>query len=299
MDNKKENVIGNVATVAIEGYDYSVAKRMMGRAGSYSPVGGKGNALEIMYCDKKNVENCLNTGKLNTRLTNSSTATQSDLITMNGKKIAERIQCKDTPSVTGTAKTIKQVQNGQYKAAQLVGTSESASAYNSKAASKGVSKVMKDSGISTKETSRISNKFNGVSSATGITNAVKTSAKTGGVLSGGVAAIESFANGDDFSTATKNVTSSALKGSVSGGVGTAASEATMVALAAAPIPLAAKVGIGIVSGIAAGSFASEVTSDICEGVGEVASGVVEGVSDVVSEVAGGISDICRGIFGIW
>ena len=46
--------------------------------------------------------------------------------------------------------------------------SESAAAFNAKALLKGVTKVMKDSGISTKDTTRVSNKFNGVQSSTGI-----------------------------------------------------------------------------------------------------------------------------------
>ena len=69
---------------------------------------------------------------------------------------------------------------------QLVGTSESAAAFNAKAPSQGVTKVMKDSGISTKDTTRVSNKFNGVQSSTGIANAAKSSAKLGGAFGGGM-----------------------------------------------------------------------------------------------------------------
>ena len=207
---------------------------------------------------------------------------------MNGSKVFERIQCKDTPSVSGTAKTLKQVQNGQYRATQLVGTTESASAYNAKAAQKGVSKLMKDSGISTQDTSRISNKFNGVSSTTGLVNAVGSASKVGGAVSGGIALVESIANGDDFAETTKNVTSSALKGASSSAVGTAAAEGTMIALAAAPIPLIAKVAIGVGSGLLAGTVVSEVTEDLCDGVGEI-----------FGEVADGIGDFFDTIFSFW
>ena len=75
---------------------------------------------------------------------------------------------------------------------------------------------LKDSGISTKDTTRVSNKFNGVQSSTGIANAAKSSAKLGGAFGGGMAAVESIVNGDDLSTTTGNVASGALKGSVSG-----------------------------------------------------------------------------------
>ena len=287
--NKKTNNYGtNVGTVVIEGYDYSVASRMAGRAGSASPIGGKGNALEIIYADKKNVENLFKSGDLRTQLTKSSTATQSDLITMNGSKVLERIQCKDTPSISGTAKTIKQVQNGQYRATQLVGTTESASVYNTKAAQNGVSKLMKDSGISTKDTSRISNKFNGVPSTTGLVNAVGSASKVGGAVSGGIALVESIANGDDFAETTKNVTSSALKGASSSAAGTVAAEGTMIALAAAPIPLVAKVAIGVGSGLLVGTVVSEATEDLCDGVGEI-----------FGEVADGIGDFFDTIFSFW
>lgn len=43
----------------------------------------------------------------------------------------------------------------------------------------------------------------------------------------------------------KNVTSSALKGASSSAVGTVVAEGTIIALAVAPIPLVAKVAIGV------------------------------------------------------
>lgn len=220
MNENKEKTAGNLANSVVEGYDYSVAVRMSGRAGAYSPTGGKGNAFEVMYSDKKNLSNLLKPDTTTT-LTNSSTARQVDLVTKKGNRIIERIQCKDTPSAKGTMDTIKRVQNGQYRTTQLVGTSESAAAFNAKAPSQGVTKVMKDSGISTKDTTRVSNKFNGVQSSTGIANAAKSSAKLGGAFGGGMAAVESIVNGDDLSTTTGNVASGALKGSVSGAAGTA------------------------------------------------------------------------------
>lgn len=134
MNENKEKTAGNLANSVVEGYDYSVAVRMSGRAGAYSPTGGKGNAFEVMYSDKKNLSNLLKPDTTTT-LTNSSTARQVDLVTKKGNRIIERIQCKDTPSAKGTMDTIKRVQNGQYRTTQLVGTSESAAAFNAKAPS--------------------------------------------------------------------------------------------------------------------------------------------------------------------
>lgn len=41
MNENKEKTAGNLANSVVEGYDYSVAVRMSGRAGAYSPTGGK------------------------------------------------------------------------------------------------------------------------------------------------------------------------------------------------------------------------------------------------------------------
>lgn len=88
---------------------------------------------------------------------------------------------------------------------------------------------MKDSGISTKDTTRVSNKFNGVQSSTGIANAAKSSAKLGGAFGGGMAAVESIVNGRRSVNDDRKCCVRRLKGSVSGAAGTAASEATMAA----------------------------------------------------------------------
>ena len=90
MNENKEKTAGNLANSVVEGYDYSVAVRMSGRAGAYSPTGGKGNAFEVMYSDKKNLSNLLKLDTTTT-LTNSSTARQVDLVTKKGNRIIERI----------------------------------------------------------------------------------------------------------------------------------------------------------------------------------------------------------------
>lgn len=73
----------------------------------------------------------------------------------------------------------------------------------------------------------------------------------------------------------------------------------MLALAAAPIPLAAKVVIGVGSGIVAGTAAGEVVSDVCDGVGEIVTDVVEGVGNVVSDICSGVGDFFDGLFSLW
>ena len=286
MKQENNNDLGNMVALVMEAYDYAVAARMAGRAGSYSPIGGKGNAFEIMYMDQKNLENLCNVENLKTQLTKSSTATQVDLVTMNGSKVFERIQCKDTPSISGTAKTIQQVKNGQYRGAQLVGTTESASAYNREAIKSGVLKQMKDSGISTKDTARISNKFNGVASTTGVSNIISSSAKLGGALSGTFALADSIISGDDFEETTKNVATSALKGAASSAVGTAIGETTMLTLATIPMPLPAKAAIVLGTTFLGGTIASEIAEDLCDGIGEIVGDVADGIGDIFDSIFG-------------
>ena len=294
--NKKDNKGRTSGTILTEAYDYSVASRMAGRAGAESVKGGKGIALEVMYSDKSNLRNLFSDGNMSTVFTKSPTAKQVDLVTMKNSKVFERIQCKDTPSTSGIAKTFKQVKSGKYDAAQLVGTSETSSAFNSKAAGSGIKKVMKDSGISTNDTSRISNKFNNISSVTGMGNIVFSAAKTGGAISGGIAAIKSIADGDDLETATANITSSALNGAVSSGVGAAASEGTMALLAVAPIPLVAKVAIGIGAGVVAGGVAGEAVSEVCDEIGEVTGVVAEGVGSIAETIADEVGSTAEEFF---
>lgn len=191
-------------------YDASVVTRMAGRAGAAAPTGAKGIAFEILYADKSNIENVIkNLGKgLKTVQTNSSTAQTIDLITMdNTGKIVERIQCKDTASASGTKQVIDAVKSGKYNSAQLVGTSEAAEAFNTKAAVEGLSKVMKDSGISSKAGQSIADKALGnVTKAGYIAKSVGKSAVAGGGLSGGFVLVESLVNGDDAYHTASNVT---------------------------------------------------------------------------------------------
>ncbi len=287
----KRNKSNNLVLLLNEGYDVTVANRMIGRAGSKTVNGGKGIALEIIEIDKRNLLNTLKNNGLRTRFTESSTANQVDLVTMNGKRLVERIQCKDTPSVAGISKTLHQVESGKYNAAQMVGTTETAQLFNAKAASKGITKVMKDSGISTKDTSRISNKLNGVVSTVGMGKIALRSAKIGGAISGGIAVIETIVNGDDIEDPCAHISSNVIKGTVTSGIGTLASEGTFLTLAAAPIPVTVKGIIGIGMGICAGTVVGDLSSDLCEEVGDLAAGVLDPFVDVTLDVADTAKDI--------
>lgn len=295
-EEKRTPNMGLAATAMMESYDHSVASRMHGRAGAATQSGGKGIAFEIMYCDKKNGANILMQDQCLTKMTNSSTATQADLVTMKGNKVVERIQCKDTPSISGTRKTIDQVKSGKYRSTQLVGTSESAATFNEKASAAGVTKKMEDSGISTKDTTRISNKYNQVSSLEGMGNIVKSSAKAGGIIGGGIAAVQSLANGDSLSETAGNVTANALKGSGTAAASTAVFELSTAGMAALPIPVPAKIAIATVGSALSGTVAGEVLDSVCEDVGDEVQRVVEDVTDTVYDIGSDIADSLETLF---
>ena len=192
-------------------YEGSIISRMAGRAGAMSPTGGKGIALEVMYTDKKQLGNLFKKGT-KTRFTKSSIAPQADLVTTNARGcIIERIQLKDTPK--SAAKTLEKVKTGQYRFAELVGTTESVNAYNPLAEKAGVGKKMTDSGISTKTTHRIAEKAQGrLPSPRSVANLAGRAALLGAFVEGGLATIHSVGNGDSIPTAVGNISYSIAKG---------------------------------------------------------------------------------------
>ena len=204
----------NVSTQAVEkGMEQYIINEIKGRAGAASPTGAKGIVFEKMVCIKQNVTNVFKGAK--TKFTKCSTAKTVDLVTVdkNGK-VLERIQCKDASA--SAKNVVKQVESGKYNSAQLVGTKESAKEFNKEAAKKGVKKVMKDSGISSKDTQRVAQKALGEQTTKSVAESAGKAGAVGAVISGGVALVESIKNGDDFGDTTGNVTYSSMEGAISG-----------------------------------------------------------------------------------
>ena len=230
-------IVGNVKTAAIETYDASVIARMAGRSGAATPTGAKGIAFEIMYADKKNLTNVLQ-NELKTIQTKNPTATQVDLVTINkdGSKVVERLQLKDIQSDTGMKQLIERIKNGDYRQAQLVGTDETVELYNEMASKEGITKVMKDSGISTKSTQRVAKKAvsqipTAAEAAENIGATSATFAAFGAVIGLG----ESLIEGDDAADTISNTVVSGAKGAVTGAVGGTAGSLATAGLAAAGI----------------------------------------------------------------
>lgn len=223
-------------------YDANVVSRMAGRCGAYTATGSKGIAFEILYTDKNNIENALkNMGKnlkSKTKFTKSPNAQTVDLITIdqNTGKVLERIQCKNVTSPSGVKQVVDAVKDGKYNSAQLVGTSEAAEMFNNKAVKEGITKEMKDSGISSEVAERIADKALGnTTKLSCIGKSAGKAAGIGGFVDGGFALVESVYNGDDAYHTISNVATESAKGAVAFGtadlVACSAAEA-MVALGA-------------------------------------------------------------------
>ena len=251
---------GTDAAVAMEAanvaYDASVITRMSNRAGAATSTGAKGIAFEVMLKDKKNVQNAIKkmfSGQSRyTRLTKSSTATQSDLVTVTKSgRIAERIQCKNVQSPSGIKDTLNKATT-QYKSAKLVGTSETAEAYNEAAKAAGVSKKMADSGIKVKETTRIADKALANVSTKSVVSAAAKAGAVGAALSGGMAAVESIVNGDSFPDGFANVTVEAGKGGTAGAVAAVGGELATAGLTAAGVTGGAAVAVPVVAVVVVG-----------------------------------------------
>lgn len=286
---KKLLVLNEVGRV---GYEASVMCRMQGRAGAYTVKGAPGNALEIIANDKANIKNIYKLDTV-TKLTKSSTATQIDAVTMKGGKVLERIQYKDTTSIAGIQKTLKQVESGKYRQAQLKGTKETAEKFNHLARERGITKRMDSTGISSKTTKRIGDKFTGQTpKLKSVGNAVKTSATLTAGVTAGIEIVRSIANGDSAGDCASHVVSKTSENVITAAATTAAAEVTfgmassLLATSAIPVvgPLVAAGAIAIGTGAVVGELTDGVFDDIGDCVGEAITNVGDAISDVFFSV---------------
>ena len=300
--DKKTNTkrIAVLSEVGREGYEASVMARMVGRSGAYSPKGASGNVLEIMANDKANLKNILKPDTI-TKLTKSPVATQVDAVTMRGGKVLERIQYKDTPSVSGIQKTLKQVESGKYRQTQLRGTTETAEKFNLLAEKKGISKRMESTGISTKTTNRIGDKFVGQTpKLASLGNAAKTSATMAAGVTAGIEVVKSIANGDSVGECTGHVVSKSAESAITAVVSTVAAEATFgvasTLLASSAIPVVGPlVAAGIVA-VGAGSVVGELTDGVFDDIGDGIGNVVDNIGEAISNTCYNIGSFFESIF---
>jgi hypothetical protein len=245
---KKVNPVSSAGSVITSTYDKSVIMRAAQRGGKCPNL--KGHINEVLTVDKIN-RNPLNILKgKKAALTKSSTAVRDDIIVKQGEKVVKRIQVKDTPkSITDT---VRRVKNGQYRGTNLVGTKETAAAYEKAVASMGkkgktVTQKMSSNGISSDTTAFLSKQALGGSlKGTGkqLIKASSKSAAFGGVISGGISGISNLVKCKKGEISGKEAAMSTAKetvyGGIASGVGAACDAVTTIAVASTPLAPAAK-----------------------------------------------------------
>lgn len=268
---------GHTAVVTKTVYEGTVIARAMERAGHNPHL--KGHIHEIFVKDIRNARNLLTMNGGSTVLTKSTTAGTVDLVTIKGGKVIERIQVKDVTSASGIDKLVKQCADGKYRSAQLVGSEESAQAFNKAAEKAGVSKRMTSTGVSSKSTESLAQRAGANGSGTfgsALGQAAKTGGAAGAIVGGGFAAIKGcidLANGHaEPVEVVGTVVKAGAKGGVSGAAAGVAATATGVGAAAAVSAIgitgmaatAVTVGAPIVAAVAIGYIASECFDGVCD-----------------------------------
>lgn len=274
-----------VATeVGRELYETSVISRMQGRSG-VTPKGAKGIALEVMDIDQLNLRDAFKP-EYHTQMTKNPHAPQLDAITMEGNVNIRRYQYKDTSA--STLKTLQQVKCGKYNQATLRGTKEAAKEFNVAAEKAGINKRMESSGISTKDTKRVADKYltlkDGTISSTlgtNIANAAKASVIGATGLTATIEVGKSVINGDDLGTCTGHVVSKGAESAVSAAAGGVAGE--LAFLGGVMINPVLAVPAAIAGGVLACAATGEAVDGAFDEIGDVVGDIVDMVSDMVGD----------------
>lgn len=239
MTNSKTNNMAGA--IAKEGYEARVALQALERAGKCPNL--HGHVHELIFCDKYNFtpEHFLN-GE-HAQLTKSVTAKMKDVVMTKGGKVIGHAQLKDTSSLSGAAKTARQINAGKYSKTRVFGTEETFA----KVAGK-TNQPIHSSGISSETTTRIASKALGNMPTLGM---VKSAAKSGGLAGAAFGAgIEAISSGIDYLDGKKDfddvvidVGVAAVKGGVTG-AGSAAAGTIAAGIAGSAISTVAATGVG-------------------------------------------------------
>lgn len=283
----KENIIirqsnaSNAAAATKTAYEGSVIARAMSRAGHNPHL--KGHIQEILVQDSRNLVNLLEMNGASTQLTKNTTATTVDLVTTKGGKVIERIQVKDVTSQSGINKLVKQCADGKYRSAKLVGSEETAQAFNKAAEKAGIPKRMSGSGVSSKTTESLAQRAGATGSGTlisAVSDAARTGGSAGAIIGAGIATAKGcidLLNGD---ADAMDVASSVAKAGAKGGFSGAAAGAGATLAGAGGAAVISAVGIGgltataltvgapLVGALAVGYAASELFDGVCDFFGD-------------------------------
>lgn len=285
MAQQKNIVIGRAhqgGVGAKTAYESSVIARAMQRAGANPHL--KGHIHEVLIKDARNARHLLSMNGATTKLTKSTTAGTVDLVTTKGSKVIERIQVKDVTSQTGINKLVKQCADGKYRSAKLIGSDETAQAFNSAAKKVGISKRMASSGISTKETTNLAQRA-GAAGSGSLRSAMGQAARSGGAAGAAIGAgvetvrgIYDLCNGNaDALEVTGRVAKAGARGGVSGAAAGAAATAAGAGATAAVAALgvtgltatAATVAAPVIAAVAIGYVACEAFDSVCDFIGDL------------------------------
>ncbi len=297
MNKDQKNYESNVSTGlnSVQTiYEGSVNARVVERAGNLSSLQSKGIAHEIMYADKLNVTRPeLGVTKLSTK----TNAVRDDLVSVKDGVVKYRAQLKDTVSSSGVNKTVTQGMNGKYQGTNFMGTKETTELYNA-ATKNTAAQKMSSTGISSKDTSRITESFSGkMPSLDNIVHNSSRAGSFGAVASVAVGAVEDIVNSESGEEMLAHAAANGARGFASGYVGsaaatvatsaTAAGIASVPALAAAPlVAVAAPVAAGIVAATVAGKVVMDATDgEVKEVLEDIGRGVGDFISDAADEVA--------------
>ena len=263
--------------ISKQGYNQSVIVRAVQRAGANPHL--KGHIHEILVQDARNARNVLSLNSARTHLTKSTTASTVDLVTTKGGKVIERIQVKDVTSTSGINKLVKQCTDGKYRSARLVGSDETAQAFNKAAEKAGITKRMSSSGVSTKQTTSLAQRA-GATGSGSLGSAIGRAAKTGGVAGAAVgASIEVVKGAMDLLDGKADVGEVGVrvaKAGAKGGVSGAAAGASATAAGAATATALAALGVGGMTATVATVAAPLL---VAVGVGYMASEVFDWIFD--------------------
>lgn len=297
MNKDQKNYESNVSTGlnSVQTiYEGSVDARVVERAGNLASSQSKGIAHEIMYADKLNVTRPeLGVTKLSTK----TNAVRDDLVSVKDGVVKYRAQLKDTVSSSGVNKTVTQGMNGKYQGTNFMGTKETTELYNA-ATKNTAAQKMSSTGISSKDTSRITESFSGkMPSLDNIAHNSSRAGSFGAVASVAVGAVEDIVNSESGDEMLAHAAANGVRGFASGYVGsaaatvatsaTAAGIASVPALAAAPlVAVAAPVAAGIVAATIAGMVVMDATDgEVKEVLEDIGRGVGDFISDTADDVA--------------
>jgi hypothetical protein len=269
--------VGHGAVVSKTAYEGTVIARAMERAGRNPHL--KGHIHEVLVKDARNARNLLTLNGASTELTKSTTAGTVDLVTTKGGKVIERLQVKDVTSQAGIDKLVKQCADGKYRSAQLVGSEESAQAFNKAAEKAGISKRMTSTGVSSKSTESLAQRA-GATGSGSLGSAMGQAAKAGGaagaIIGGGVAAVKGCIDLIDGRADVAEVAGTVVKASAKGGVSGAAAGAAATATGAGAVAAVSALGM---TGMAATAVTIGAPLAVAVGVGYVASEIFDWIFD--------------------